>query len=118
MGKWGKQKTSQNNKGTRSKGKGHGCRDQNQLFRNFKKRSPNVVPFLQYGPSNNFMKFKEALSKKALEEYGALGKLIKTGEDRRTIEELDRAEINIQDIFDRVAYLEEMKQYIKKKRQI
>jgi hypothetical protein len=44
-----------------------------------KKRDPDAVPILKYGPSNNFMIFKEALSKKALVEFGNLGKLIKLG---------------------------------------
>ena len=30
-----------------------------------KKKDPDAVPILKYGPSNNFMIFKEALSKKA-----------------------------------------------------
>jgi len=34
---------------------------------------------LKFGPANNFMRFKEALSKKALEKYGRLGKLINMG---------------------------------------
>jgi hypothetical protein len=41
-----------------------------------KKKDPEVIPILKYGPSNNFMRFKEALSKKALLEFGNLGKLI------------------------------------------
>jgi hypothetical protein len=35
-------------------------------------KDPDAVPILKYGPNNNFMRFQEALSKKALEEYGAL----------------------------------------------
>ena len=27
-----------------------------------KKKDPNAIPILKYGPSNNFMRFKEALS--------------------------------------------------------
>jgi len=38
------------------------------------------IPILKNGPSNNFFKFKEALSKTALRDYGHLGTLIKTGQ--------------------------------------
>jgi len=31
---------------------------------------------LRYGPNNNFAKFKEAMSKAALKNYGNLGRLI------------------------------------------
>ncbi len=44
-----------------------------------KKKDPESIPILRYGPSNNFMKFTEALSNKALLDYGNLGKLIKQG---------------------------------------
>jgi hypothetical protein len=67
----------------RTDGKEQGCRNNNnkkQRFKPFKKRNPDAVPILKFGPSNNFMKFKDALSKKALEECGALGKCIKKGE--------------------------------------
>jgi hypothetical protein len=40
------------------------------------KKDPDAIPMLKYGPGNNFMKFKEALSKKALQEYGEVGRLI------------------------------------------
>jgi len=39
------------------------------------KKDPDAIPMLKYGPGNNFMKFKEALSKKALQEYGKVGRL-------------------------------------------
>ena len=39
-------------------------------------KDPDAVPILKFGPGNNFMRIKEALSKKALEKYGRLGKLI------------------------------------------
>ena len=32
---------------------------------------------MQYGPANNFSKFKEAISNAALKEYGTLEELIK-----------------------------------------
>jgi hypothetical protein len=44
-----------------------------------KKKDPDAIQILKYGPSNNFMRFKEALSKKALLEFGNLGKLINQG---------------------------------------
>jgi hypothetical protein len=37
------------------------------------------VPTLRYGPDNNFLRFKEALSTAAVEKYGALRKLIELG---------------------------------------
>jgi hypothetical protein len=37
------------------------------------------VPTLRYGPDNNFLRLKEALSTAAVEKYGALGKLIELG---------------------------------------
>ena len=45
-----------------------------------KDKDPEEIPILKYGPSNNFYKFKEALSKTALRDYGHLGTLIKTSE--------------------------------------
>jgi hypothetical protein len=44
-----------------------------------KKKDPEAIPILCYGPYNNFMKFKEAILKKALLDFGNLGKLIKQG---------------------------------------
>jgi len=44
-----------------------------------KKKDPEEIPVLKYGPANNFSKFKEAMSNAALTEYGLLGKLIKQG---------------------------------------
>jgi len=41
-----------------------------------KKKDPEEIPVLKYGPANNFSKFKEAMSNAALTEYGLLGKLI------------------------------------------
>lgn len=43
-----------------------------------KKKDPEEIPILQFGPNNNFAKFKEALANKALREYGDLGRLIKS----------------------------------------
>ncbi len=64
-----------------------------------KKKDPDAVPILRYGPGNNFMRFKEALSKKVLEEYGALGKLIQQG----SIEEPDRTFVDLNDEFEKMA---------------
>jgi len=44
-----------------------------------KEKDPEEIPILKYGPANNFTKFKEAISKTALKDYGQLGKLIKLG---------------------------------------
>jgi hypothetical protein len=44
-----------------------------------KKKDPEEIPILRYGASDNFHKLCEVLSKKALKEYGNLGKLIKQG---------------------------------------
>jgi hypothetical protein len=43
------------------------------------KKDPEQIPILTFGPNNNFAKFKEALSSKALREYGDLGRLIESG---------------------------------------
>jgi hypothetical protein len=42
------------------------------------KKNPEEIPVLRFGASNNFHKFKEALSKAALREFGLAGKLIDT----------------------------------------
>jgi hypothetical protein len=44
-----------------------------------KKKDPEEIPILKYGPNNTFQKFKEALSKAALKNYDNLGKLKKQG---------------------------------------
>ncbi len=44
-----------------------------------KKKDPEAIPVLKYGPRNYFAKFKEAIVKVALNEYGDLGKLIHQG---------------------------------------
>jgi hypothetical protein len=45
-----------------------------------KKKDPEEIPILKFGPNNNIAKFKEALTNKALREYGDLGRLIESGE--------------------------------------
>jgi hypothetical protein len=79
-----------------------------------KKKDPNGVPILRYGPNNNFMRFQEALSKKALEDYGMLGKLILKGKIENPVEP-DKADFDLNDEYDKVAYLEELKLYRKLK---
>lgn len=44
-----------------------------------KKKDPEATPILKYGANNNFIKFKEAMSKAALKNNGNLGKLIMNG---------------------------------------
>jgi hypothetical protein len=80
-----------------------------------KKKDPDAIPILKYGPSNNFMVFKEALSKKALVEYGNLGKLIKLGYIPLP-EQPDRESYALDEDVDginKLDYLEDMKQYWK-----
>ena len=45
-----------------------------------KKKDPEELPILKYGPQGNFAKFKEAISKTALRDYGHLDELIDTGQ--------------------------------------
>jgi len=45
-----------------------------------KKKDPEEIPILRFGPNNYFAKLKEALANKALREYGELGRLIEAGE--------------------------------------
>jgi hypothetical protein len=60
------------------------------------------------------MRFKDALSKRALEKYGRLGKLINMGmfDD---VEEPDRTFIDFSDEFEKADYLDAMKTYQKLK---
>jgi hypothetical protein len=60
------------------------------------------------------MRFQEALSKKALEEYGTLGKLILKGKIEEPVEP-DKADFDLSDEYDKVAYLEELKLFRKLK---
>ncbi len=80
-----------------------------------KKKDLEEIPILKYGPNNNFPKFKEALSKAALKNYGNLGKLIKQG-SYYTPKIPDRADYDMQndpDGLNKMAYLEDMKEYRK-----
>ena len=60
--------------------KKHWQKYQNKQHRpDYKKKDPEEIPVLKYEPANNFLKFKEAISKTALKNYGQLGKSIKLG---------------------------------------
>jgi hypothetical protein len=56
----------------------------------------------------NFMRFQDALSKKALEVYGTIGKIIKKGMIEEPTEP-DRTDDDLMDKYDKVTYLEELK---------
>jgi hypothetical protein len=66
------QKAQSSEKASEEKGK-RGRNNRKFQRQGAKKKDPDAVPILQYGPSQNFIKFKEALLKKALQEYGKLG---------------------------------------------
>jgi len=99
-------------KGKRPEGKGwKQCGSNGQPF---KKPDPDAVLILKFGPGNNFMRFKEALSKRALEKHGRLGKLINMGKFD-DLEEPDRTFVDLSDEFEKVEYLDAMKTYRKLK---
>jgi hypothetical protein len=80
-----------------------------------KKRDPEEIPILTYGPDNNFLKFKEVLSKATLKNYGTLGKLIKQG-SYYAPEVREIRDYNLQnnpDGLNKLAYLKDMKEYCK-----
>jgi hypothetical protein len=88
-----------------------------------KKKDPKAIPILKYGPGNNFAKFKEAISKVALKEYGDLGKLIQQGTyyippalDKTTYGSFD-PKVDV-DGMNKATYLEDMKVYHKKIRKM
>jgi len=81
-----------------------------------KKKDPEAIPVLKYGPSNNYTVFKEALANVALKEYGALGKLIKQGEEYREPKEPDVDEYDLDDDqygINKARYIEDLKDYRK-----
>ncbi len=55
---------------------GKGRQGRHERHEEITKKNPHDVPLLRFGGNNNFHKFREALSKAALKEYGHLGKLI------------------------------------------
>jgi hypothetical protein len=84
-----------------------------------KKKDTEAIPILKYGPSNNFAKFKEAISKAALKQYGNPGRLIRQGSyyippkpNRATYGTFDTA--NDPDGLKKATYLEAMKHHQKK----
>jgi len=90
-------------------------RNQNQGRFETKKKDPEEIPVLKYGPSNNFSKFKEAISKTALKNYGQLGKLIKLGKyfEPEEPNNLDYDLVNDPYGVNKTTYLEDMKEYRK-----
>jgi len=77
-----------------------------------KDKDPEEIPILKYGPSNNVFKFKEALSKTALRDYGHLGTLIKTGQYYKPPEP-DIADYDlVNDIYgiNRATFMEDLKE--------
>jgi hypothetical protein len=58
-----------------TKEKGKRGRDRKIHCQGAENKDPDDVPILQYGPSNNFMKFKEALSKKLYKNVESWGSL-------------------------------------------
>jgi hypothetical protein len=88
-----------------------------------KKKDPETITVLKYGPGNNFSKFKEAMSKVALKEYGDLGKLIRQGDyyipptpDKTKYGSIDPA-IDAEGM-NEATYLEDMKAHEKKIREM
>lgn len=65
----------------RQGGRGRGVRDYNgDPKHQFGTKDDGSIPILKYGPSSNFIKFRERLSEHAIKEYGNLGLLIETDE--------------------------------------
>ena len=86
-----------------------------------KKKDPRAIPVLRYGPANNFTVFREALANAALKEYGALGKLIKQGDEYKEPVEPDVADYNLEGDdsgLRKTLYLEDLKDYRKEKNKL
>jgi hypothetical protein len=108
-----KQATKGSQPGTGEKPQGRRNNRRTYRHEHEKKKDPESIPILRYGPSNNFMKFTEALSNKALLDFGNLGKLIKQGYIV-LLEQLDRETYGLDDDTDglnKLDYLEDMKAY-------
>jgi hypothetical protein len=60
---------------------------------------------LKFGPSNNFVNFKETISKKALGHFGASGKQIEEPK------QLEHQDYKLEDKMDKAIYLEDLKSY-------
>jgi hypothetical protein len=70
----------QNKAATNMKRQGQGQQQDRSTQKSTDKKELSEVPVLKYGQStNNFIKFKEALSTAALIEFGNVGKLIQLG---------------------------------------
>jgi hypothetical protein len=85
------------------------------------KKDPTEIPILRYGPNNNFHLFRDALSKRALKDFGDLGKLIKEGQYYE-LEEPNKDDYgpfdssqNDPDGIKKLLYLEDMKEWMKEK---
>jgi hypothetical protein len=80
-----------------------------------KKKDPEEVSILTFGPNNNFAKFKEALSSKALHEYGDLGRLIDAGTYYAADppEQTDYDLVNDPHGLNRATFLEQQKLYMR-----
>jgi hypothetical protein len=66
--------------GTNAKRQGQGQQQDKSMHKSTDKKELSEVPILKYGQStNNFIKFKEALSTATLIEFGNVGKLIQLG---------------------------------------
>ncbi len=81
-----------------------------------KKKNPEDIPILKYGPNNNFFQHKERLSNAALKLYGPLGKLIKLGKYYLPDEpDVDDYGLDEGDPYGlkKANYLEDMKEYRK-----
>ena len=81
-----------------------------------KKKDPEAIPILKYGPSNNYTLFKEALANTALKEYGALGKLIKERDEYKEPEEPKVENYNLDDDeygINKAKFIEDLKDYRK-----
>jgi hypothetical protein len=82
----------------------------------YKKRDPEEIPVLCYGPANNFFKFKEAMTKAALKNYSNLGRLIQLEGGYYQPTRPDRADYDLSNDptgLNQTEYLEDMKEWRK-----
>jgi hypothetical protein len=96
----------------------NGNRQQQQFQRRteYRKKDPEEIPVLRYGPNNNFTKFKEAMSKAALKNYGNLGRLIQLEGCYYQPTRPDRNDYNLSNDptgLNQTEYLEDIKEYRK-----
>jgi hypothetical protein len=119
MAEKGKKETKQGAPSTTSEQKQKHGQRQYQHSQEQTKKDPQEIPILRYGPANNFAKFREALSKAAMKEYGNLGKLIKLGTYYEPkMPDCDLYALGSQndpDGLNQLAYLEDMKEWRKEK---